>query len=133
MEASGRSRPQGATNSSSTSSADVGRRRGRDRVLGACPERRPKHYLDGHSNGTDLRQVPIPDCGGLISDPTTIGCFGPSWSPDGRKIVFERRSADQNDVYTVNADGTDPSEVSGTPFDEGGPPDWGTHPLIAAR
>lgn len=40
-----------------------------------------------------------------------------------------RRSAGQNDVYTVNADGTDPSEVSGTLLDEGGPPDWGTHPL----
>jgi Tol biopolymer transport system component len=82
-----------------------------------------------HSDGTGLRQIPIPGCGGLISDPTTIGCFGPSWSPDGGKIVFVRRSAGQNDVYTVNADGTDPSEVSGTLLDEGGPPDWGTHPL----
>jgi Tol biopolymer transport system component len=83
-----------------------------------------------HADGSGMRQVPIPGCGGLVSDPTTIGCFGASWSPDGRKIVFERRSAGQNDVYTVNADGTDPSEVSGTPDDEGGPPDWGTHPLI---
>jgi len=82
-----------------------------------------------HSDGTGLRQVPIPGCGGPRSDPTTIGCFGPSWSPDGGKIVFVRRSAGQNDVYTVNADGTDPSEVSGTPLDEGGPPDWGTHAL----
>ena len=55
--------------------------------------------------------------------------LGPSWSPDGGKIVFVRRSAGQNDVYTVNADGTDPSEVSGTLLDEGGTPDWGTHPL----
>ena len=55
--------------------------------------------------------------------------LGPSWSPDGGKIVFVRRSAGQNDVYTVNADGTDPSEVSGILLDEGGPPDWGTHPL----
>jgi Tol biopolymer transport system component len=86
-----------------------------------------------HSDGTGLRQIPIPGCGGLISDPTTIGCFGPSWSPDGGKIVFVRRSAGQNDVYTANADGTDPSVVSDTPLDEGGPPDWGTHPLISAR
>jgi len=83
-----------------------------------------------HSDGTGLRQVRIPGCGGLISDPTSIGCFTPSWSPDGRKIVFVRRSAGQNDVYTVNADGTGLSEVSGTPHDEGGPPDWGTHPLL---
>ena len=88
-----------------------------------------------HSDGSGLHQVPIQGCGGLISDPTSIGCFGPSWSPDGRKIVFVRRSAGQNDVYqndvyTVNADGTGLSEVSGTPHDEGGPPDWGTHPLL---
>ena len=83
-----------------------------------------------HSDGSGLRQIPIPGCGGLISDPTTIGCFAPSWSPDGRRIVFVRRSAGQNDVYTVNADGTGLSEVSGTPDDEGGPPDWGTHPLL---
>ena len=83
-----------------------------------------------HADGKGLRQIPIPGCGGAISDPTTIGCFGPSWSPDGRKIVFVRRSAGQNDVYAVNADGTDLSLVSGTPHDEGGPPEWGTHPLL---
>ena len=83
-----------------------------------------------HSDGTGLRQIPIPGCGGLRSDPTTIGCFSPSWSPDGSKIIFDRRSAGQNDVYTVNADGTGLSEVSGTPHDEGGPPDWGIHPLL---
>ena len=86
-----------------------------------------------HADGSGLRQIPIAGCGGLISDPTTIGCFGPSWSPDGSKIVFVRRSAAQNDIYTVSANGTNSSVVSGTPLDEGGPPDWGTHSLISAR
>ena len=86
-----------------------------------------------HSDGTGMRQVPIPGCGGLISDPTTIGCFGATWSPDGRKIVFIRRSARQNDIYTVNVNGTGLAVLSGTPLDEGGPPDWGTHPLIPAH
>src|SRR5207302_3599747 len=72
------------------------------------------------SDGSGLRQVPIPGCGGLISDPTSIGCSTPSWSANGRKIVFVRRSAGQHDVYTANADGTDASEVSGTPLDAGG-------------
>lgn len=80
---------------------------------------------DGHG----LRQVPIPGCGGARSDPDTISCSGARWSPDGRKIVFTRRSAGQGDIYTVNADGTGLAVVSGTPDDEGGPPDWGTHPL----
>ena len=83
-----------------------------------------------HADGSGLRQVPIPGCGGAASDPNTIGCFGPSWSPDGSKIVFIRRAAGQNDIYTVNADGTAPAVVSGTPHDEGGPPNWGTHPLL---
>jgi TolB protein len=83
-----------------------------------------------HADGSGLRQIPIPGCGGAVSDPATIGCFGPGWSPDGRKIVFIRRSAGQNDIYKVNADGSGLSVVSGTPLDEGGPPDWGTHQLI---
>jgi Tol biopolymer transport system component len=86
-----------------------------------------------HSDGTGLHQVPIRGCGGPVSDPNTVGCFGASWSPDGRQIVFIRRAAGQNDVYTAIADGTNPAPVSGTPLDEGGPPDWGTHPLIAVR
>ena len=85
-----------------------------------------------HSDGTGLQQVPIPGCGGAISDQTTIGCFGANWSPDGSKIVFIRRSAGQGDIYTVDPDGSHLTEVSGTPDDEGGPPNWGTHPIIPA-
>ena len=82
-----------------------------------------------HSDGTGLHRVPIPGCGGSRNDPSTIGCFSANWSPDGTKIVFERFSNSQGDVYTVNPDGTNLTEVVGTPDDEGGPPNWGTHPL----
>jgi len=67
--------------------------------------------------------------GGDRNDPSTIGCFSANWSPDGSKIIFERFSGNQGDVYTVNPDGTDLTEVTGTPDDEGGPPNWGTHPI----
>ena len=85
-----------------------------------------------HSDGTGLRQIPVPGCGGLASDPTSIGCRQPRWSPDGQKIVFGRHLLipdDHFDLYTVNADGSGLFQVTNTPdlaeFDG----NWGTHPV----
>jgi len=83
-----------------------------------------------HSDGTGLRQIPVPGCGGPNDDAAAIGCFNPGWSPDGTKIVFGRRvGSEQSDLYTVNADGSGLFRVTDTPdIDEGGG-DWGTHPV----
>jgi Tol biopolymer transport system component len=85
-----------------------------------------------HSDGTGLRRIPVPGCGGPRSDPASIGCQKPVWSPDGRKIMFERHFLIPNDyfdLYTVNADGSGLFQVTNTPnLDEGGG-DWGTHPV----
>jgi len=85
-----------------------------------------------HSDGTGLRRIPVPGCGGLVSDPTSIGCRQPRWSPDGQKIVFGRHLLlpdDHFDLYTVNADGSGLFQVTNTPdlaeFDG----NWGTHPV----
>jgi Tol biopolymer transport system component len=84
------------------------------------------------SDGSGLREIPVPGCGGHRSDPTSIGCQKPVWSPDGRKLMFERHVLipnDQFDLYTVNADGSGLFQVTNTPnLDEAGG-DWGTHPL----
>jgi TolB protein len=82
-----------------------------------------------HSDGSGLRQIPIPGCGGPLSDPSSIGCFNPSWSPDGQKIVFARGTADGRDLYTVDRDGSGLFPVTNTPDinELGG--DWGTHAL----
>jgi len=83
-----------------------------------------------HSDGSGLRQIPVPGCGGLLSDPTTIGCFNPVWSPDGKKIAFGRNRGDeQRDLYTVNADGSGLFQVTHTPDISEFNGDWGTHPL----
>jgi dipeptidyl aminopeptidase/acylaminoacyl peptidase len=83
-----------------------------------------------HANGTGLRRIPAPDCGGLNADPAAVGCFNPSWSPDGTKIVFGRQVDDQpRDIYTVNADGSGLFQVTNTPDIEEFNADWGTHPL----
>jgi len=85
-----------------------------------------------HADGTGLRQIPVPGCGGLRSNPASIGCQKPVWSPDGLKIMFERHFLipnDHFDLYTVNADGSGLFQVTDTPnLDEGGG-DWGTHPV----
>jgi Tol biopolymer transport system component len=84
-----------------------------------------------HSDGTGLRQLPIAGpCGGPLSDPTTIGCFNPVWSPDGKKIAFGRNADDdQRDIYTVNADGSGLFQVTHTPDISEFNGDWGTHPV----
>ena len=51
----------------------------------------------------------------------------PVWSPDGLKIAFTR----DGHAYTVNPDGTDESEVPGTPAGTGLSeilPNWGPRP-----
>jgi Tol biopolymer transport system component len=86
-----------------------------------------------HSDGSGLRQIPVPGCGGLLSSSTFIGCSGgPSWSPDGKKIVFSRLvgATGQRDLYTVNVDGSGLFQVTHTPdIAEDYAGDWGTHPL----
>jgi Tol biopolymer transport system component len=83
-----------------------------------------------HSDGSGLRQVPIPGCGGLGSSPTSISCRYSSWSPDGKKILFSRFSAatGQRDLYTVNPDGRELRQVTNTPGIDEFFSDWGTHP-----
>jgi Tol biopolymer transport system component len=82
------------------------------------------------ADGSDLHKLPIdPACGGLFTDPTSISCFQPSWAPDGAKIIFTRISANgtQENVYTVNTDGSGLQRVTNTGADQA---DWGSHPLL---
>ena len=48
-----------------------------------------------------------------------FGCYSPSWSPDGKSIVFVRSNGSGENIYTINADGTDPHQLSA-----GDNPDW---------
>jgi Tol biopolymer transport system component len=82
------------------------------------------------ADGSGLRELPIPGCGGAFSDPLSIGCGDPVWSPDGSKIAFSRFSskARQKNIYAVNPDGSALFQVTRTGSQDFGP-DWGPHPL----
>jgi Tol biopolymer transport system component len=87
------------------------------------------------ADGSGLHELRItPACGGAFSDPKSISCYTPGWSPDGTKIVFTRVSANgaQRNIFTVNANGSGLSPVtSGANFRrEYSDPDWGPHPVI---
>jgi hypothetical protein len=91
-----------------------------------------------HADGSGgLHQIPIAGCGGSRSDPNSVSCRQPAWSPDGEKIVFDvNNSANHlHNIYTVNADGTGLFQVThGTSIVAGegdGSPDWGVHPLAS--
>ena|SRR5215216_1585464 len=46
--------------------------------------------------------------------------FGPSWSPDGTKIIFasDRDAITNRDLYVMNADGSNPTRLTNNPEDE---------------
>jgi Tol biopolymer transport system component len=86
-----------------------------------------------NADGSGLHEVPIPACGGSISDQGSAPCRLPHWSPDGTRIVFSRRSPTQSlvaGIYSVGADGSGLARI--TTYGLGDyQPDWGTHPVSA--
>ncbi len=76
-----------------------------------------------HPDGSALRPISIRarPCGGASADPQAIGCHGPRWSPDGRRLVF----AGGGDIYTARVNGTGLKQIT---HDGGDDPDWGASP-----
>ena len=57
---------------------------------------------------------------------TTLPGFDgdPSWSPDGKKIVFESTRSGNADIWVMNADGTNPRHLTPRSADFDGDPAW---------
>lgn len=78
----------------------------------------PKRIWIVNADGGAPRELPI-------TSSCEFGCYSPSWSPDGTKIVFARSDGETETIHIVNPDGTGLVQVSDH---EGDNPDWGTPP-----
>ncbi|HET6770367.1 MAG TPA: hypothetical protein VFH75_01840, partial [Actinomycetota bacterium] len=50
--------------------------------------------------------------------------FSPEWSPDGSRIAFRTNRDGNHEIYVMDADGSDPINVTRTPDDEERSPAW---------
>ena len=65
----------------------------------------------------------------LTGGPTGQNDFYGSYSPDGRQIVFARGFGSFPHLWVMNADGSNPHDITNTPNVTEVRPDWGTHHL----
>ena len=61
----------------------------------------------------------------------------PVWTPDGNKIVFDSNLGGNNNIYTMNADGTNPVRLTDSPIPmnslPAGPPMVHESPMLRSR
>jgi TolB protein len=48
----------------------------------------------------------------------------PTWSPDGTQIAFRSSRDRDQEIYRMNADGSDPTNLTNTPDADDTAPDW---------
>ena len=75
----------------------------------ATPDARSSIWVV-HADGSGLREIHVqaqPACGGTFSDPSSQGCFEPSWSPDSTKIVFSRGRQATSTATSPSSTGTE--------------------------
>lgn len=76
-----------------------------------------------NADGTNVRQLTE------VDTPTQAEDFGPQWSPDGTRIVFQRKNTralpqGATAIYVVNADGTGERRLTPWALRAGDHPDW---------
>jgi hypothetical protein len=57
----------------------------------------------------------------LCKPPCPVDNFDPAWSPDGTKIAFASNRDGNDEIYVMNADGTDPTDLTKNPANDFGP------------
>ncbi|MDT8421389.1 MAG: RiPP maturation radical SAM C-methyltransferase [Desulfuromonadales bacterium] len=62
-----------------------------------------------NSDGSNINQLTYDESG---LDPESPPSYGPDWSPDGSKIVFDTMRSGNHDIWIMNADGSNPIQLT---------------------
>jgi hypothetical protein len=79
------------------------------------------------SDGSDLHQLPLPDCGGALDDPASVGCPWGDWSPDASAVVYTHVTVDGMNNWVADLHTGSASQISPDGTNDLFP-DWGASP-----
>ena len=92
------------------------------------PRRRPvidsRHANDSGSAPRCRRRAAFDRLGAAAQQPQVFLNINPSWSPDGRQLVFESARHGNTTLYIINADGTGERRLTSTGYGDDTHPAW---------
>jgi Tol biopolymer transport system component len=79
--------------------------------------------FDGTPDGNDFQIFKVPASGGPVRQLTRGSAVNgsPTWSPDGQRIAFTSSRDFNNEIYVMNADGSDQTRLTNNPAQDSNP------------
>ena len=74
-----------------------------------------------HYDGNGEEQIFLLDPKVSLTQLTDSGGSHPAWSPNGRRLAFSSSRDGDDEIYVMNADGTDQTRLTNNPASDGAP------------